>query len=275
MSEDKVLTSSGEWRMPNLDDMNNLFSAFDEDWVDYEVSEGQRLTSALLPAKTISTEYWESPNELAENKFNFNIKGSGVTFVDINVIHAGLKQITAFYIKNPGQHLFLETTKGTNSGIFHQDLNWIGNLPIRICRNATESEELLADGTFVLRYVGNDLKTYPTVKIGKRVWITENLCETKYRNGSSIAKATNENEFINFYEAGPFYNFYNFDDSFGREITQEQVCSEIEIETCMGPTKEQILKVLEKHNWECVVKTLLCKGIRVGKYYTTLINIGQ
>ena len=38
-------------------------------------------------------------------------------------------------------------------------------------------------------------------------------------------------------------------------------------------TKEQIIEILNTNQWECVVKTLLCSGIRVGKYYTTLINL--
>ncbi len=37
--------------------------------------------------------------------------------------------------------------------------------------------------------------------------------------------------------------------------------------------KEDIEEVLEEMQWECVVETLLCRGIRVGKYYSVIINL--
>jgi len=61
---------------------------------------------------------------------------------------------------------------------------------IRIFRDATESEQLLSDGTACNNYTGNDGKVYRTVKIGTQVWLADNLAETKYRNGDTIPEVT-------------------------------------------------------------------------------------
>jgi hypothetical protein len=50
----------------------------------------------------------------------------------------------------------------------------------------TAEELLLPDGSVADPYVGNDGKIYPTVKIGTQVWISLNLEETEYRNGTDI-----------------------------------------------------------------------------------------
>jgi len=46
-------------------------------------------------------------------------------------------------------------------------------------------------------YTGNDGKTYNTVKIGTRVWTTENLEETQYRNGDVIPNVTDNTTWSN------------------------------------------------------------------------------
>ena len=60
----------------------------------------------------------------------------------------------------------------------------------RLCRNATSEELLLPNGTPCSPYTGNDGKIYRTVKIGNRVWIADNLAETKYRDKSTIPEVT-------------------------------------------------------------------------------------
>lgn len=39
-------------------------------------------------------------------------------------------------------------------------------------------------------YVGNDGRIYRTICIGTQEWLSENLCETKYRDGSDIPEVT-------------------------------------------------------------------------------------
>jgi hypothetical protein len=35
-------------------------------------------------------------------------------------------------------------------------------------------------------YSGNDGKKYRTIKIGNQIWLADNLCETRFRDGSII-----------------------------------------------------------------------------------------
>lgn len=38
-------------------------------------------------------------------------------------------------------------------------------------------------------------------------------------------------------------------------------------------TRENRIAILEDMQWECIVKTLFCKGIKIGKYYNTILNL--
>lgn len=58
---------------------------------------------------------------------------------------------------------------------------------IRLCRVATTGEQSFADGTVIVdAYTGNDGKVYQGVKIGEQIWMSENLAESKYSDGSEI-----------------------------------------------------------------------------------------
>ena len=52
--------------------------------------------------------------------------------------------------------------------------------------NTTLQEQGYPDSTYCTPYIGNDGQSYKTVKIGKQVWLAENLIETKYRNDLNI-----------------------------------------------------------------------------------------
>lgn len=77
------------------------------------------------------------------------------------------------------------------------DLKMMDYAHIRLCRNLIGNENLLADGTFVSDYVGNDAKTYKAIKIDDRVWMAEYLCETKYANGNTIIQNTTKSQVEN------------------------------------------------------------------------------
>jgi uncharacterized protein (TIGR02145 family) len=62
---------------------------------------------------------------------------------------------------------------------------------IRLVRPAVAGE---VNGTIVFNaYKGNDNKLYDGVVIGNQVWITKNLAETKYNDGTNISVTTNNN----------------------------------------------------------------------------------
>ncbi len=91
-----------------------------------------------------------------------------------------------------------DTTRGwfirmsSDHGQLENNLAYIksGGGSIRLVRDATAAEQLLADGTNLAEYTGNDGKTYITVKIGTQVWTAENLAETKWQDGTDITKVT-------------------------------------------------------------------------------------
>lgn len=60
---------------------------------------------------------------------------------------------------------------------------------------------LIKDSTTLLNgetstYTGNDGKIYRTICIGTQEWLSENLAETKYRNGDSIPEVTNNTTWV-------------------------------------------------------------------------------
>lgn len=65
------------------------------------------------------------------------------------------------------------------------------NGAVRFIRKATTAELNLKNGTPCEQYLGNDGKSYDTVKIGDKVWLSENLAETKYRNNVEIPSMSN------------------------------------------------------------------------------------
>lgn len=68
---------------------------------------------------------------------------------------------------------------------------------IRLIRNATSGELSLNDGAFVDDYIGNDGKKYPAVKIGSLIWTTQNLSETKDKDGNYIPLIKDNTDWVN------------------------------------------------------------------------------
>lgn len=75
---------------------------------------------------------------------------------------------------------------------------------VRCFRNATANEKLTKlDGDSCGFYVGNDNKIYDTTYVGQydtanaKVWITQNLAETLYNDGTSIVNITDQTSWAN------------------------------------------------------------------------------
>lgn len=168
------ISSDDEWTVPFHEDWNNLKTLVSSD-------------SRLL--KESGTTYWGEGNE-GTNQLNFNARGGGIRYQ----IFEGLKYNSVYWCKGIYDSGYNEYT-----AMFHLDISnycyfffplysiepYIA-ASIRLFRDASESELSLDDGTACAPYIGNDGKVYPTVKIGEKVYLAQNLCETKFRDGSWI-----------------------------------------------------------------------------------------
>ena len=138
-------------------------------------------------------DYWVPPNDGAVNQFNFNATGSGTRtytggdFADMNKNCNLITCSDAGY----GNYHYVQLVSGRTWFNIGWAFNYNNGGTARVLKNAPTADDLLLpDGYYGGSYTGNDGKQYATVKIGIQVWLAENLCETKYRDGSLIPIVT-------------------------------------------------------------------------------------
>lgn len=136
--------------------------------------------------KYTGTDYWDDPNGNETNSSGWNGKGTGWrdlsgTFTEIRRIAKYLSSTVSPYSSDycvDGYLIYFSAA--------FQNCDFTGHhkkegASIRlICDSSTDPGS----------YTGNDGKTYSTVKIGNQVWISSNLRETKYRDGTDIPEVT-------------------------------------------------------------------------------------
>lgn len=133
--------------------------------------------------KTAGTTFWNTPNTGATNEVGFNSKGNGVRtnvggFTTINTVGTFWAGIA------PSSITYAETTNtGTAWGSGSTTAK--AGCGIRLVKDATT----LTEGQ-TSWMTGNDGKVYQTICINGKEWTSENICETKYRNGDAIPKVT-------------------------------------------------------------------------------------
>ena len=177
-----------DWHLPSYTEYRDLMRLLDPDGTTYVNDAGKLL-------KESGTSHWLDPNA-GINSVGFNARGAGVrtkdgvfdNLMDLcwlwNAEEAAPTQGSASFLYHD------DDAFQTRYGIYGVAYEKEGGLSLRLCRDATEAELLLPDGTQCDDYVGNDLQTYETRKIGTLVWIIYNLAETKYRNGDNIPEVT-------------------------------------------------------------------------------------
>jgi hypothetical protein len=185
-------TSSDEWEVPMLDDFVDLIHDIGGIGVGVSANAQFPESSVLLENET---GYWPYPS-WATNVLNFNLKPSGYISTSGSYQIQQHGQLHSKELIN-GKTVSLYTRQDQGFDEFDEPYSYqpiyINNngttttgYPVRLFRMASPDELLLSDGTYCTDYVGNNGNRYKSVKIGLRVWLNENLFETKYRNGAWI-----------------------------------------------------------------------------------------
>lgn len=161
-----TITSSDDWVLGG----ENWYQFYDA----YNPDAGGKLKETGLI-------HWNSPN-VATNEYGFNAVGSG--YRDMYGEYTEIKNISqfwsgVFYGEGDYEVLSLQNTTPNMGGGGHYPVE--GNA-LRLCNPST----LLAEGA-TGTYTGNDLKTYDTKVINGVEWLTSNLNETQWRDGTWIS----------------------------------------------------------------------------------------
>jgi len=159
------------WHVPTMEDYATLRSYIGGTAYGYKLVEN------------VNT-YWLNPySDPQNNLYKFNGRGSGAR-------------------TQTGSFVYLQETfnmwAANNSGSYNAATLNVHTFFADIYGNSKVGTaiRLIKDGSTTLNpgetstYIGNDLKTYSTICIGSQEWLSESLCETKYRNGDDIPEVT-------------------------------------------------------------------------------------
>jgi len=123
--------------------------------------------------------HWDTPYFSGTNTSKFNAYGTGLRSASGEYVN--IRQSTEF--------ITLDFTYAVANFFFNCAKNSLSDLGSgRSVRLVKDSITLTNGQTGT--YTGNDGRIYKTICIGTQEWLSENLAETKYRNGDLIAKVT-------------------------------------------------------------------------------------
>lgn len=181
------------WRVPTSSDYQDLIAYVGVD-------------SALKLMET-GTTHWTTG--IGTDTVGFSMRGSGRidsgdgTSGGIKLVSGVRTQTAGFFGKT--NFLFMAEAGFTDLvSDFRQEDDKSGN-SVRLIKETTT----LTHGQKAT-YTGNDGKVYPTICIGTQEWISVNLKETKYNNGTDIVKCTNNTaDWVTLTNAGGVYAAYD------------------------------------------------------------------
>jgi uncharacterized protein (TIGR02145 family) len=191
----RVISSGGGWGVPEWTDFTEL-----RNYIDPTGTNNSNIVGLKL--KDTDNVFWDVVTGSPVNAYLFNARGCGNR--DSAGTFSGIKEIYFLWTITPlFQYEFDSrvTHMTSYSDIFNvgTELGPSSHIlatgdSIRLFRPATLTELSQDDGTPCANYTGNDGKIYRTVKIGTQVWLADNLCETKYADGSTIPLVTDNTE---------------------------------------------------------------------------------
>jgi uncharacterized protein (TIGR02145 family) len=190
------------WSVPSKDDLVYLgtiignttdFNTF------YNVGKKLKLAGTI----EASTGLWYSPPSLLElgtNIYNFDAVGSGFrNYSAGNFYRLGKGVCYWSKTNNFGNYYWRCFIDWNTSDYTVTSQPTTYGFSIRLVRSATIDELLLPNGansvdnpTDLLPYIGNDGKAYKTTKIGNKIWLAQDLLETKFNDGSDIPEIIND-----------------------------------------------------------------------------------
>lgn len=140
--------------------------------------------------------YWDSPNTGATNETGFNAIGNGYRYPG-----SGELKVSAYFLTttlNTTVCSYLQLLNNNSTAITYNNSQLTRGMAIRLVKDDTTDTGIMT---------GNDGKQYSTVKIGTQVWMSENLEETKFRNGDIIPVVTDTAAWVSLTTAGScWYN---------------------------------------------------------------------
>jgi len=160
------IAASG-WHVPDRDEFKTM--------VDY--IGGNNSSDKLRETGTV---YWIAENG-ATNEYRFNARGTS-NRVDTGTFNTGGIRYSFVVWTSTSYDTYDAYVLNVN---YVQEI--IHHYNVVNYKKGGNSIRLIKDDDTLANYVGNDGKSYQTVKIGNQVWLAENLAETKYRDGSFIS----------------------------------------------------------------------------------------
>ena len=181
------LAAPNQWRVPSDTDWNTLITFVGSSGAGTKVK--STLNSTAFPF------YGWLNNGGGTDDYNFTALPGGKRFNTGEFALIGNNGVWWSSFANTTTTAFIYTISSLSGGLGSFPSSKGEGLSVRLVRNATAGELLLADGdtsdtSSLDPYQGNDGKGYVTVKIGTQIWLAQNLRETKYNDNSDIFNAS-------------------------------------------------------------------------------------
>lgn len=239
------LTSSDDWKVPTQVDYTTLFTTIGAGYLD----------------KLKTVDKWVTPGT---NDFGFNLVPGGIRSSS-NGIFSLIDEQANYWTIDEDSPTTAFVVNFTNTVQTVNNIHKYTGASIRLVRETSVEEQLLADGTKCAPYIGNDLKTYDTVKIGTQVWLAYNLCETKFRNNTDGILIEVDTNWAT-QEYYPKYCAYN-------NIQSSAYVEEIkDINLSQYVTKEELnINIEDSVNWDGTNHVI---DLSISRFYTLKVNNG-
>lgn len=171
--------SNTGWHVPSMNEYKTL--------ADYIGASGDYQTNIVGDKlKEIGDTYWYPGYGTETNEYGFNGRGAGERLVDFQSSATWQLLQSKLYLLTTDE---FSVSWVYNSGLYSGSQFRIGGT--QHDRKTAGSIRLIKDSTTLTHgqtgiYIGNDGKVYSTICIGTQEWLSQNLTETKYRNGDWI-----------------------------------------------------------------------------------------